>query len=93
MSDAQPLPNGEGEMPEVDATVVGRDALQPETQGDEPVDAELGEDGQGDMAEGDGPQHSGDAPDDLRTEPPREMPVSEETPATPQETRSATTHP
>lgn len=43
------------------------DALQPETQGDEPLEAELGEDGQGDLApEDEGSQHSGDAPTDLR---------------------------
>ncbi|WP_435748543.1 hypothetical protein [Microbacterium sp. PMB16] len=41
---------------------------QPETQGDEPLDAELGEDGQGDLApEDEGSAHSGDAPSDLRT--------------------------
>jgi hypothetical protein len=44
------------------------DVEQPETQGDEPLDAELGEDGQGDLAPEDGSeQHSGDAPNDLRT--------------------------
>ncbi len=91
MSDSQPLPDGE--VPEVDATVVGKDGLQPETQGDEPLDAELGDEGQGDLGEGDGRQHSGDAPDDLRTEPPQESPVTQETPATPNETRQGTTHP
>lgn len=43
------------------------DAEQPETQGEEPVEAELGEEGQGDLTpedEGDG--RSGDAPADLR---------------------------
>ncbi len=43
------------------------DTDQPETQGDDPIDAELGDDGQGDLApEDEGPQHSGDAPTDLR---------------------------
>ncbi|QNA91270.1 MULTISPECIES: hypothetical protein [unclassified Microbacterium] len=43
------------------------DAEQPETQGDDPVEAELGEDGQGDIApEDEGGGHSGDAPTDLR---------------------------
>lgn len=43
------------------------DTQQPETQGDDPLDAELGEDGQGDLApEDEGGQHSGDAPADLR---------------------------
>lgn len=44
------------------------DVEQPETQGDEPLEAELGEAGQGDLApEDEGGQHSGDAPTDLRT--------------------------
>ncbi|PVE97944.1 hypothetical protein [Microbacterium sp. TPD7012] len=44
------------------------DVEQPETQGDEPLEAELGEDGQGDLArEDEGTPHSGDAPTDLRT--------------------------
>lgn len=44
------------------------DTEQPETQGDEPLEAELGEDGQGDLApEDEGSGHSGDAPNDLRT--------------------------
>jgi hypothetical protein len=43
------------------------DTSQPETQGDEPLEAELGEDGQGDLApEDEGLPHSGDAPSDLR---------------------------
>ncbi|MDQ0615434.1 hypothetical protein QF046_003075 [Microbacterium sp. W4I4] len=57
-----------GDTPEPDAAVVGRPDLQPDSQGDAPLDAELGEDGQGDLAEGDGAQHSGDAPDDLRSD-------------------------
>ncbi|MFD5226409.1 hypothetical protein ACFWHT_12375 [Microbacterium sp. NPDC058342] len=59
-----------GNTPEMDAAIAGRPDLQPDTQGDVPLDAELGEDGQGDLAEGDERQHSGDAPDDLRTEAP-----------------------
>ena len=44
------------------------DVAQPETQGDDPLEAELGDDGQGDLApEDEGAQHSGDAPTDLRT--------------------------
>lgn len=42
------------------------DTAQPETQGEDPVDAELGEEGQGDLAPGDEPAASGDAPRDLR---------------------------
>jgi len=57
-----------GDTPEPDADIVGRPDLQPDTQGDLPVDAELGEDGQGDLAEGDEGAHTGDAPDDLRSE-------------------------
>lgn len=60
--------NAAGDTPQPDAAVVGRPDLQPDTQEDVPLDAEFGEDGQGDLAEGDGrQQHSGDAPDDLRT--------------------------
>lgn len=42
------------------------DAEQPETQGDEPLEAELGDDGQGDLAPGDDDPGSGDVPGDLR---------------------------
>ncbi|GAA2939033.1 hypothetical protein GCM10010458_24560 [Microbacterium luteolum] len=50
------------------AFVFPTDVEQPETQGDEPLEAELGEDGQGDLAaEDEGGPHSGDAPTDLRT--------------------------
>ncbi|WP_102193650.1 hypothetical protein [Microbacterium aurantiacum] len=43
------------------------DTGQPETQGEEPLEAELDEDGQGDLAFNDGPDAvSGDAPEDLR---------------------------
>ncbi|MGX1792748.1 hypothetical protein ACWIDW_07355 [Microbacterium sp. NPDC055312] len=58
------------EVPPADAAVVGRPDLQPDSQGDEPLDAELGEDGQGDLAENDEQLHSGHAPTDLRTEAP-----------------------
>lgn len=58
------------EVPAADAAVAGRPDLQPDSQGDDPLDAELGEDGQGDLAEGDEQLHSGDAPTDLRTEAP-----------------------
>ncbi|MEJ6553781.1 hypothetical protein PQI51_01925 [Microbacterium esteraromaticum] len=58
------------DVPAADAAVAGRPDLQPDSQGDDPLEAELGDDGQGDLAEGDGRQHSGDAPDDLRTEAP-----------------------
>lgn len=62
--------NRSEEIPAEDAAVVGRPDLEPDTQGDVPLDAELGEDGQGDLAPGDEEQHSGDAPDDLRTSAP-----------------------
>ncbi|WP_067196175.1 hypothetical protein [Microbacterium sp. XT11] len=43
------------------------DTGQPETQGDEPLDAELGDEGQGDVDEEDLGGHDGsDAPADLR---------------------------
>ena len=58
------------EVPAADAAVAGRPDLQPDSQGDDPLDAELGEDGQGDLAEGDEQLHSGDAPTGLRTEAP-----------------------
>lgn len=60
--------NSAGDMPEPDATIVGRPDLQPDTQGDLPLEADLGEDGQGDL-DGEG-RHSGDAPDDLRSDGP-----------------------
>ncbi|MFD5213275.1 hypothetical protein [Microbacterium sp. NPDC058345] len=71
MSDASGAPDYDEDVPEQDSAIAGRPDLQPDTQEDVPLDAELGEDGQGDLAEGDGrTQHSGDAPDDLRTEAP-----------------------
>lgn len=43
------------------------DTEAPETQGEDPLEAELGEDGQGDLAPEDEPDAvSGDAPRDLR---------------------------
>lgn len=43
------------------------DTDQPESQGEEPLEADLGEDGQGDLAPDAGSDAvSGDAPDDLR---------------------------
>jgi|GEM_PF-2855762 len=60
--------NTDGDMPEPDAAIVGRPDLQPDTQGDPPLDADLGDDGQGDL-DGEG-RHSGDAPDDLRSQAP-----------------------
>lgn len=43
------------------------DTEQPESQGEDPLDAELGDAGQGDLSpEDEGSQHSGDAPADLR---------------------------
>lgn len=56
-------------VPENDPTdgTFPTDTQQPDTQGDNPIDAEIGEDGQGDLApEDEGSQHSGDAPTDLR---------------------------
>ena len=54
-------------MPEPDASALGAES-EPDTQGSDPLEADLGEDGQGDMAESDDGGHSGDAPDDLRVE-------------------------
>lgn len=44
------------------------DALQPETQGETPIDAELGEDGQGDILTGDDPGRDDDEPDEILVE-------------------------
>ncbi|WP_309128358.1 hypothetical protein [Microbacterium sp.] len=70
MSDAAGVPDDAEDMPKQDSAIVGRPDLQPDTQDDVPLEAELGDDGQGDLAEGDARQHSGDAPEDLRTEAP-----------------------
>lgn len=60
--------NSAEDVPQPDSAVVGRPDLQPDTQDDPPLEAELGEDGQGDL-DGEG-LHSGDAPEDLRTDAP-----------------------
>jgi len=71
MSDATGSPDYDEDVPQQDATVIGRPDLEPDTQEDVPLDAEIGDDGQGDLGEGDGRrQHSGDGPDDLRTDAP-----------------------
>lgn len=64
------MSNPEGLINSMDPTegMFPTDVEQPETQGDEPLEAELGEEGQGDLApEDDRAPHSGDAPTDLRT--------------------------
>ncbi len=48
--DPAQLPADDDDVP---ASDLPGDALQPETQGTDPVDAELGEDGQGDLSPGD----------------------------------------
>ena len=62
------IPRSDG-IPEDDLGASVED-LQPESQGETPLDAELGEDGQGDILVGDEPDTSDgdDAPDDLRVE-------------------------
>lgn len=73
MSDTTATPSSEPSsepsqtVPEPDASTLGAEA-EPDTQGSDPLEADLGEDGQGDMAEGEDGAHSGDAPDDLRVE-------------------------
>ena len=52
-------------VPEEDIAA-GLDELQPDTQGEEPLDAELGDAGQGDLPPEDEPAPNGDGPDDLR---------------------------
>ncbi|MFS0894835.1 hypothetical protein [Microbacterium sp. 179-I 3D3 NHS] len=63
------LPEEEDQVESTDFSdgTLPTDTEQPESQGDEPLDAELGDDGQGDLAPEDAAgQHSGDAPVDLR---------------------------
>jgi len=60
--------NAADDVPGPDAAIAGRPDLQPDTQGDPPLEAELGEDGQGDLDGEDG--HSGDGPEDLRSSAP-----------------------
>ena len=67
---AEHLRTRDEEVPAADSAIAGRPDLQPDSQGDEPLDAELGDAGQGDLAEGDVATHSGDAPQDLRTDAP-----------------------
>lgn len=68
---------------DIPATDLPSDTAQPETQGTDPVEAELGDEGQGDLA----PEDLGDerpdddskakaTPQDLRTEAPTDPPVS-----------------
>jgi len=64
------VPHPGGDIPAEDTAATRKPSLQPETQGDEPIDTEIGHDGQGDLGEGDLQQHSGDGPDDLRTSAP-----------------------
>lgn len=64
------MSNPEGLINSMDPTdgTFPTDVEQPETQGEEPLEAELGEDGQGDLSPADeNSAHSGDAPTDLRT--------------------------
>lgn len=60
----------DSEIPAVDAHAGDLD--QPDTQGGDPIEAELGEDGQGDLAPEDDPAASSsledEGPTDLRTE-------------------------
>ncbi|MDX2377214.1 hypothetical protein M4I32_10425 [Microbacterium sp. LRZ72] len=59
------------EIPAVDAHAIDRDT--PDSQGDDPVEADLGDEGQGDLAPEDDPAGGAsptrdDGPTDLRTE-------------------------
>lgn len=67
MTDAS---SADDDIPQADTAATQRPDVQPDTQGVPPLEAELGEQGQGDLAEGDDRPHSGDAPDDLRAEAP-----------------------
>ena len=71
MTDASTsIPDPDDDIPTEDTAATRLPGLQPETQGDEPIETEIGDEGQGDLGEGDLQQHSGDAPDDLRTSAP-----------------------
>ena len=71
MSDpASSIPDPDDDIPAEDTAATRLPGLQPESQGDEPLETEIGDDGQGDLGEGDLQQHSGDGPDDLRTSAP-----------------------
>lgn len=68
--DAAREPHENEEVPREDIAATAP-TLQPETQGDEPEEAWLGEDGQGDISPEDQPartEDDGDGPDDLRVE-------------------------
>lgn len=67
MTDAR---NADDDIPLADTAAVRRPDVQPDTQGEPLLEAELGEQGQGDLGEGDDHPHSGDAPEDLRSEGP-----------------------
>jgi hypothetical protein len=58
-------PHQNEEIPRQDVAA-SADALQPETQDADPLDAELGEMGQGDLLPEDEPSATGDGPDGLR---------------------------
>ena len=71
--DARDVGASDGADTEIPLTDLPTDQEQPESQGDEPVEAELGEDGQGDLAPEDLVSDSDlpyaqRAPQDLRTE-------------------------
>ncbi|RZI95397.1 MAG: hypothetical protein EOO67_02615 [Microbacterium sp.] len=82
MDDTNPTPdvNGPLDIDEVPSADLPGSSDQPETQGADPVVAELGEDGEGDLAPGDlgpgdmadGHDAVDDGPTDLRTELPAE---------------------
>lgn len=67
---AEHLRTRRDEVPAEDAVVAERPDLQPDSQDGVPLEAELGQDGEGDLAEGDLGQHTGAAPTDLRTDGP-----------------------
>ncbi|MCC2033167.1 hypothetical protein [Microbacterium allomyrinae] len=74
MTDASRPTDDDGATPRSDGVpppdlAASFDERQPESQGSSPLDAELGEDGQGDILAEDEPATSDDdAPDDLRVE-------------------------
>lgn len=67
---AMSIPDADDDIPEEDTAATRLPRLQPETQGDEPLETEIGEEGQGDIDESDVHPHSGDGPNDLRTSAP-----------------------
>lgn len=70
MSDPMNESAAADEIPEDDIAATRLPGLQPETQGDEPLETEIGDEGQGDLGEGDVHPHSGEGPTDLRTSAP-----------------------